>query len=69
MKFLKIILIVTLLLILCVPLTYGDGTITSGETYITFKQEEPNTLNEWFYDLDLSEKIEIYNYWKEANHD
>jgi len=51
MKFLKIILIVTLLLILCVPLTYGDGTITSGETYITFKQEEPNTLNEWFYDL------------------
>lgn len=64
MKFLKIILIIVLL---CVPLvSYGTGTIESGEKtiYICPPPEEPTSLNEWFYDLKLSEKIEIYNYYK-----
>ena len=67
MKLLKIVLIIALL---CVPLvSYGTGSISSGETCITFEAEEPNSLNEWFYNLSLSEKIELYNYWKEVSHD
>ena len=30
------------------------------------ESEEPTTLNEWFYSLELSEKIEIYNNFKEV---
>ena len=63
MKFLKILLIVVLLL---TPLiSYGTGSITSGDKTVYFEEEEPATLNEWFYGLSLNEKIEIYNYWKE----
>jgi hypothetical protein len=63
MKYIKIILILALLLI---PVySYSTGTITSGDIVVTFEQAEPNSLNEWFYNLSLSEKIDIYNYWSE----
>ena len=69
MKFLKIILIIVLL---TVPLiSYGTGTITSGDNavYLCSEPEEPTTLDEWFCNLSLSEKIEIYINYKGANHD
>ena len=65
MKFLKIILIIVLL-VMCSISSLGIGTITSGDNMITFEPEEPGTLNEWFYGLKLSEKIEIYNDYKEV---
>lgn len=63
MKFLKIILIIVLLLVMCSVISLGTGSITSGDSYIVF-EEEPATLNEWFYKLSLSEKIELYNYYE-----
>lgn len=65
MKYLKIILIIVLLLVLCSVSSLGTGIIESGDKTICFEPEEPNTLNEWFYDLTLSEKIKIYNEWNE----
>ena len=69
MKLLKIVLIVILLIVMCSAISLGtgtitSGTITSGDKVITLEKAEPNSLNEWFYNLKLSEKIEIYNNYK-----
>jgi len=69
MKLLKIVLIIALLVVISSASSLGTGTITSGDNKVTFEETEPNSLNEWFYDLKLSEKIELYNYWKEVNHE
>ena len=62
MKFLKIVLIIVLL---CVPLvSYGTGSMSSGDKVVYFEEEEPATLNEWFYGLSLREKIDVYTYWQ-----
>lgn len=63
MKFLKILLIIVLLF---VPLiSYGTGTIESGDKTIYFERyEEYNTLDEWFINLSLREKIDVYAYWQ-----
>ena len=67
MKFLKIVLIIVLL---CVPLvSYGTGSMSSGDKVVYFEKAEPSTLNEWFCGLSLSEKIEIYNNYKGVNHE
>ena len=66
MKFLKIILIIVLFSVSFI--SYGTGSITSGDKTVYF-EKEPTTLNEWFYGLSLSEKIEIYNYYKGVNHE
>ena len=63
MKFLKILLIIVLL---SVPIiSYGTGTITSNDKTFYFEEEEPNSLNEWFYNLSLREKIDVYTYWSQ----
>ena len=69
MKLLKIVLIIALLIVMCSASSLGIGTITSGDNKVTFEKAEPNSLNEWFYNLSLSEKIELYNYWKEVDHE
>jgi hypothetical protein len=63
MKFLKIILVIVLL---SIPLiSYGTGTITSGDNVVFFERhEEYNTLDEWFTRLSLREKIDVYMYWQ-----
>ena len=63
MKFLKILLIIVLL---CVPLvSYGTGTIESGDkTVYLCPPPEYDTLNEWFTNLSLREKIDVYTYWQ-----
>lgn len=65
MKFLKIILIIVLLLVMC-SISFGTGTLESADKtiYLCPPPEEPTSLNEWFYNLKLSEKIEIYNNFK-----
>lgn len=61
MKILKIILIIVLLVVMC-SISFGTGSITSGDkTIYLYPVEEYKTLDEWFYNLKLSEKIEIYN--------
>ena len=67
MKYLKILLIIVLLSITFV--SYGTGSITSNDETVCFKEPEPTTLNDWFYNLSLSKKIEIYNSWKEVDHE
>ena len=63
MKFLKILLIIVLL---SVPIiSYGTGTITSNDKTFYFEEEEPNSLNEWFRNLSLREKIDVYTYWSQ----
>ena len=50
------------------PLTQGeisDWQKSYGE--IGKSQEEPDTLLEWFKDLTLDEKVEIYNHWQKKN--
>ena len=69
MKLLKIVLIIALLIVISSVSSLGIGTITSGDNKVTFEKTEPNSLNEWFCDLSLSEKIELYNYWKEVDHE
>ena len=44
--------------------SYGTGHIQSGDNVYIFEPAEPTTLNEWFYNLKLSEKIEIYINYK-----
>lgn len=63
MKFVKILLIIVLLLVVCFAFSYGTGTIESGDKTYYFEPEEPTTLNEWFYKLPLREKIDVYTYW------
>ena len=64
MKFLKILLIIVLL---CVPvISYSTGTIESGDKTVYFERyEEYNTLDEWFTNLSLREKIDVYTYWSQ----
>lgn len=65
MKLLKILLIIVSLLVICFAISYGDGIIVSGDNCITFETyEEYKTLNEWFYQLSLREKIDVYTYWQ-----
>ena len=62
MKFLKILLIIVLL---TVPLiSYGTGTIESGDKVYLCPPPEYNTLDEWFCNLPLREKIDVYTYWQ-----
>ena len=62
MKFLKILLIIVLLLVPVI--SYSTGTITSGDNIVQFKLGQPSTLNEWFYGLNLREKIDVYTCWQ-----
>ena len=63
MKFLKILLIIVLLSVSFI--SYGTGSITSvDKTFYFEKYEEYNTLDEWFYNLSLREKIDVYIYWQ-----
>lgn len=62
MKFLKILLIIVLL---SVPvISYSTGNITSGDKTVYFEPGEPTTLNEWFVNLSLREKIDVYTIWQ-----
>ena len=64
MKFLKILLIIVLLLVMCSGISLGIGTIESGDKIVYFERyEEYNTLDEWFINLSLREKIDVYTYW------
>ena len=36
-------------------------------TYWAYRPAEPKTLDEWFCDLKLTEKIKIYNHWNKKN--
>lgn len=66
MKYLKIILIIVFLSITFFAISYGDGTITSDDKVIDFEEYKIyNTLDEWFTQLSLQEKIDVYNYWTE----
>ena len=61
MKYLKILLIIVLL---SVPvISYGTGTITIGDEVVYFEPEEPTSLNEWFANLSIREKVDVYVYW------
>ena len=40
----------------------------SDDKHTEHEAEEPNSLNEWFCDLSLSEKIEIYIYWNKTGY-
>ena len=66
MKFLKILLIIVLLLVMCSGISLGIGTIESGDKTVCFERyEEYNTLDEWFWNLSLREKIDVYTYWSQ----
>ncbi|MCK4322710.1 hypothetical protein KAX08_09360 [candidate division WOR-3 bacterium] len=66
MKFLKILLIIVLLLVMCSGISLGTGTIESGDKTVYFERyEEYNTLDEWFWNLSLREKIDVYTYWSQ----
>jgi len=69
MKLLKILLIIALLLVPII--SYGTGTIESGDrmVYLCPEPEEPTTLDEWFCNLSLNDKIEIYVNYKGVNHE
>jgi len=78
MKFLKILLIIGLLLVMCSGISLGTGIIESGDktidltdTYWTLKEEpeEKSILNDWFKDLPAMEKLTLYTYWHGLNHD
>lgn len=74
MKIFKIILI----LILLFSLSFGvcgdtslrdsssttDMTTETNKTYVSWVDDESDTLLEWFKNLTLDEKVEIYMWWK-----
>ena len=64
MKFLEILLIIVLLSVSFV--SYGTGSIVSSDkvVYMCPPPEEYNTLDEWFANLSLREKIDVYTYWQ-----
>jgi hypothetical protein len=64
MKYLKIILIIVFLTVMLSSISSGTGSMTSDDKTVYFEEEEPSSLNEWFYDLTLSEKIKLYNHWQ-----
>lgn len=69
MKFIKILLIIALLTVMCSGISYGDGTITSGDKtiYLCPEPEEKSILNEWFENLPIMEKMKLYTYWHGLN--
>ena len=65
MKYLKIILTMALVLVMCSGISLGIGTIESSEktVYICPEPEEPTSLDEWFVNLSIREKVDVYVYW------
>jgi len=65
MKILKILLIFVLLVVMC-SISFGTGTITSGDKiiYLSPEPEEQSILNEWFKNLPITEQMELYAYWQ-----
>lgn len=53
----------------------GDATSVTGmttetnKTYVSWVDDEPDTLLEWFKSLTLDEKIDVYNWWKNESVD
>lgn len=41
-----------------------DMTTETSKTYVSWVDDEPDTLLEWFKSLTLDEKVEVYRWWK-----
>ena len=48
-----------------IPISIG---IDPHWAYIREEAEEPNSLNEWFKNLSVTEKMKLYTYWHGLNH-